>query len=192
MIKVHSGPVHSRRFKLFQLFVAVLILLGLAFVLWPRRSRGEPAWRIKCASQLRMIGLGLKMYANANRGDYPPSFRELMLTQEVTADMFVCPIFENAAKAPGSTREELASQVADPASHYCSYAYAASGLNDKLVTAEDVLAFDPRSNHNGEGMSVLFGDGHVEWVAASGPAAATYEQLVTDFATGVRPLRFRP
>jgi prepilin-type processing-associated H-X9-DG protein len=54
------------------LLVLLLLLVPVAFVvLRSRGHRGESAVRVKCASNLKQIGLAMLLYSNANRGHYP-------------------------------------------------------------------------------------------------------------------------
>lgn len=57
-------------------WIDLLVVVGLIPLLAVglmscRRSRGEPAWRVKCASNLRQIGQAMLLYANENKGQYP-------------------------------------------------------------------------------------------------------------------------
>ena len=46
-------------------------------------------------SNLREIGLAIQMYANANHGRFPDDFATLLRTQDLTPEVFVCPVSEN-------------------------------------------------------------------------------------------------
>src|SRR5687767_15168943 len=54
----------------------VLLLIPVAMVFMPSvgRHRGDSAVRVKCASNLKQIGLAMLLYANENRGQYPRAF----------------------------------------------------------------------------------------------------------------------
>lgn len=104
------------------------------------------AGRIKSASNLRQIGLAMKMYANDDlRGGnrYPPNFDELLKRGEITADVFDSP----EGDAPGG-----------------DYVYLFyPGLNDS-ASADIVVAFDKAALDQGDGTNVLYVDGHVDWL----------------------------
>src|SRR4051794_5255926 len=64
--------MRSNSFRLADLLVGVLaVLLGAALVLSKEPLAQETQRRIKCASNLRMIGQAMLLYANENRGAYP-------------------------------------------------------------------------------------------------------------------------
>jgi prepilin-type processing-associated H-X9-DG protein len=69
------GCAHAKRRAAFTyvelLVVLVLILLAIAFLLPTRRTHGDSANRVKCASNLRQIGQAILLYSNDNRGVYP-------------------------------------------------------------------------------------------------------------------------
>jgi prepilin-type processing-associated H-X9-DG protein len=63
----------SHRFSLADVVVVMvvgLVLLGLFGSAITRRS-AEQGYRIKCASNLRQIGLAIQMYCNDNKGEFP-------------------------------------------------------------------------------------------------------------------------
>ncbi len=136
--------------------LATLIVPVMAIsILLPSLNRArETANRVKCASNMRQIGLATILYADSEPGGaFPPSFDELLLTQDITADVFVCPSTNDAAGTvplgPGTL----------------SYVWAGAGLTSR-ASAETPLIFEPLSNHTNDGSNVLFADAHVEFVQA--------------------------
>jgi hypothetical protein len=144
--------------------------------IYHRRGRGE-ANRIKCASNLRQIGLAIEMYANQHGGKLPDDFGALLLNTEVVHEVFVCPTSQDEPPT-GQTAAERAASLSTPG--HCSYAYFGRGLS-MPVDANRVMAMDKPENHGLAGtpgraeVNVLYGDGRVEWVA--GKAA---EKLLTE------------
>jgi prepilin-type processing-associated H-X9-DG protein len=144
------------------------------------RSTGERANRVRCSANLKTIGLALNLYADDNGGRYPDDFRPLVLKIDLNPECCVCPSsFEE--RAPGQTQQEISENLLKE--HYCSYVYLGKGLS-RPVAADRVVAYEQLKNHV-EGMNVLYGDGHTEWV--SGEAAETLlKQLEADRAENQR------
>ena len=72
------------------------VILGeqalLVSILLPSLNRArETANRVKCGSNMRQIGQGILLYANENRGNYPPNLGILVKTEELVPQVFVCP-----------------------------------------------------------------------------------------------------
>ena len=67
-----TGP----KFTIVQLLAVIGIVVMLVAFFFPfRRHHGERAYKIKCSSNLRQIALGMKMYANNERGGFFPRTR---------------------------------------------------------------------------------------------------------------------
>jgi prepilin-type processing-associated H-X9-DG protein len=154
-------------------YVLLLILLALSFstgaigwLLMPHRIGSRDINpREKCASNLRQIGLAIQMYANDNKGQLPPDLGAVLATQDLTSNDFVCPSSSDD-RATGPTTQAILQDFAKPGR--CSYVLA-SPLPSmwNLLTPAHVLAYEPPANHNGDGMNVLFGDCHAEFVEKS-------------------------
>jgi prepilin-type processing-associated H-X9-DG protein len=56
-----------------------------------------------------------------------------------------------------------------------------SGLN-VTAGAETVVVYEPVSNHGGDGMQVLYGDGHVDWLNKNQAS-----QMLDDLKAGWNP-----
>ncbi len=168
MRKTNDPAVTGRGMAIAGLVLGILNILGwaayiglIAAVMFPPLGRSrETANRVKCASNLRQIGHAILLYANENRGAYPQSLDQLVLTQDITADCFVCPS-TNDTKATGNTPQAIVTDMAGGG--HLSYVYVGKGMTSN-VSPEAVVAYEPFSNHADEGTNVLFGDGHVAFL----------------------------
>ena len=152
---------HSRM-RLPNWFVLVAAVVGGVFlfgaILLPSMCGGrETVNRIKCASNLKQIGNALKMFADEHGGKYPDQLSELIATEDLTPSVFICP--SGTAEASTATSPtQLASELLEP--QHSSYIYIKqnAGNVDRAVVVEFI------KNHDQDGMNVLFGDGHAEFM----------------------------
>jgi hypothetical protein len=139
-------------------------------ILLPRPCRAtESANRIKCSNNLRQIAQALKSYADANGGLLPPDLGVLLRTQEITADVFVCPSSAHE-RATGTLEEQAASLTAGK---HVSYVYLGAGHDLGRVPQEFVLAHDRVENHDAKprngGANFVFTDTSTEYIADAQP-----------------------
>lgn len=134
---------------------SVLTLGLMVSILLPSLSRArEQANRVKCASNLRQIGMAATLYAQdylSAGGPFGPDFDALVSTQSIAKNVFECP--SDGGKGTGGL-------TGSP----CSYVWVGANLTTTRSNPTSVLAYEPLSNHGGDGMNVLFADGHVEFI----------------------------
>ena len=131
------------------------VVVAAMFVLPTLGRAREPASRIKCASNMRQIGLALSFYLAGHHGLYPPDLASLMADPDcdLTNQVLVCP----------SSTDEPAAEGAPPVpGKSMSFIYLAAGPASK-TSAATVLLYEPMTNHNGEGANFLYGDGTVRF-----------------------------
>jgi prepilin-type processing-associated H-X9-DG protein len=157
---------------------ALLLMLASIPILLPSLNRArEVANRVKCAANLKQIGLALQLYSNENRGRFPDGPEGLLLTQDITPEVFVCPS-TNDSPAPGV---ELPKQAANlQTGGHDSYVYLGKGKT-ATTPANVVLVYEIMNNHH-DGFNALFGDGHVEFIG--GPTA---KQVQAELQSGQNP-----
>jgi len=161
------------------MFASGIALTGIVHqVTWMSRS-GEPLYRkwsapyriasrVKCASNLRQIGLALLMYADAEKGNFPDDLGTLLITEDLSPELFVCPMSDDT-RAEAPTTQAVAAELGKTG--HCSYLYFGKGRKNDMPSTEPLLV-DLPPNHDGDGINVCFGDGHVEWLAE--PAAGEF------------------
>ena len=125
------------------------------------RGQRRDADRAKCHNQLRALGQAMFLYANEHDGRYPDTFGQLLMDQDVTTAIFVCPSSDDERAADGSTLQETAANL--HAKGHLSYIYLGKGLTSQMP-ADFVLAYESVANHENKGMNILFGDGHVAFI----------------------------
>jgi prepilin-type processing-associated H-X9-DG protein len=149
----------------------------LASILLPSLNRArETANRVKCASNMRQIGMGILMYSNENRGKYPPDLGTVLATQDLTPDVFTCPSGDGPAGpppvAPGPNAQpgspehkKWQADLTAWVNENSPYVYLGAGMNN-TVGADVIVLYEKPEDH-AQGMNMLFGDGHVEFVLMS-------------------------
>jgi prepilin-type processing-associated H-X9-DG protein len=120
------------------------------------------------------------MYANENGGRFPERFEDLLLTQDLTPEVFICPSSQGE-RAPGETREEWATHLSEPL--HLTYVYTGKGF-DRSAPPEVITAHETPDSHNKDGMNVLYADGHVEFQDRK-----VTPHLLAELASGHNPPR---
>jgi prepilin-type processing-associated H-X9-DG protein len=121
----------------------------------------ETANRAKCASNMHQIGLAILLYQNDNNQKYPDDLGTLTKTEQITAQCFLCPSGSTALPANFGTMtpDDIAKWVNDNS----DYVYLGKGLKGDKAGANFIILYEKDGAHGGEGMNMLFGDGHAEW-----------------------------
>jgi prepilin-type processing-associated H-X9-DG protein len=170
---VYAQTVPKRRsWSRFLVWGVGIIVIGVMAisVLLPSLCRArEPANRVKCANNLRQIGLAITDYARDNGGQYPPSLAVLLPLEDLVPNVLVCPSTNDQASlatdTAGIVADLEAAETNAPGHKDClSYVYVGRGLNTHTVSEAVVVAYESLDNHGGDGTNVLFGDGRVEWI----------------------------
>ena len=97
-----------------QLAIVVATIVLLISVLLPSLCRsGEGANRIKCASNMKQIGLAAIMYANNHGGAFPDDPETLLKTEDIPPAAMVCPTTSDVV-AQGPTTQAMLEEFRKP------------------------------------------------------------------------------
>jgi prepilin-type processing-associated H-X9-DG protein len=130
-------------------------------ILLPSLNRArETANRVKCASNMRQIGQAILLYSNDNRGKYPDDAGTLIKTEDITIDVFTCP--SGDVEPPADVLNGPVDIKVAWVNGSSPYTYVGKGLNN-AAGADVLVLYERETDHDGDGMNMLFGDGHVEW-----------------------------
>jgi prepilin-type processing-associated H-X9-DG protein len=145
-------------------------------ILLPSLNRArETANRVKCASNERQIGQAILLYSNDNKGNYPPDLGTLILTQDITAEQFICP--SGNTSLPKDWQSLQPQQAAEWVNGNSDFIYAGQGLRND-APAEQIVLLEKLADHDRDGLNCLFGDGHVEFIQPSDPRWEQVQELI--------------
>jgi prepilin-type processing-associated H-X9-DG protein len=132
----------------------------LSILLPALNTAKERANRVKCASNMRQMGMGVLLYANENRGKYPPTIGDLV-AMDLNWQVFTCPTGAHVEPPPPDVQadpKKLAAWVNENA----HYVYLGANMNANMG-ADRLLMYEKADNHGQQGLNLLYNDGHVEW-----------------------------
>jgi hypothetical protein len=134
------------------------------------------------AGNLHGIGEAIYRYADDHGGEFPDSFKTLILTQDIPTVWFVSPCRSEtpAGRLIDRNTQAIADQLV--LGTHLSYVYMGNGLKQETATPNTVIAYELLSTPN-VGTNVLFGDHDVKYVDA-----ATAEKIVGQANAGVFPV----
>ena len=156
-----ASPFPGAELVMSQGGVAMAAPALLASIGMPAMTRArEQANRVKSASNLRQIGLGMMLYANENRGRYPGDLGTL-ITMDVHPIVFVSPLSGKAV--PPNILNGNVEQKKAWVNQNADYVYL-GGTAKSSDPADVIVAYEKPEVTHGQGTNVLFADGRVEWM----------------------------
>ena len=180
-----SDRIPPRDLSFLWVILAVVVLcVSMGSLMMPRLAtpRDTPP-RARCSNNLRQIGLAITMYCNDNQQQYPSDLGLLILTEELSSEVFVCPS-GSEVKAQGELPAMAATLLSGG---HCSFVYVGAGMTSS-ARQDDVVAFELPDNHGQRaGGNVLYSDAHVEFQPFD-----TLVQLVPELEAGRNPPVIRP
>ena len=138
----------TRRYRRLIRYVLLLtvVMVGLLLLV----DRYEGLLGNASAARLEQIGAAIDRYAQNHGGTYPASLAELERDQRLDPHLLVCPETHLWASDAAST-----------------FIYVGRHLSTRTAGPGTVVAYDPPGYVGGDGVDVLFGDGHTDWVTAA-------------------------
>jgi prepilin-type processing-associated H-X9-DG protein len=144
--------------------IAAFVFLSAASAHHDSTAARITADRAKCASNEHQIGIGIILFQSDHNGKYPDDLGSLFKSEEVSAYTFVCPTgnTEEPVGFADMPRDAQAKWV----NEHSDYVYVGKGLSGDNIPATRIVLYEKEGAHNGEGMNILFADGHAEWFNA--------------------------
>jgi prepilin-type N-terminal cleavage/methylation domain-containing protein/prepilin-type processing-associated H-X9-DG protein len=185
---------HGRGFTLIEMLVVIAIISILASILFPTFSKAqEKARQADCASNIRQLGMAVKMYEQDFDGQFPVAFVDTGQGRGDWYDcwrLFVHPYVHNTAVHKCRSHSSLPGTFPTYGSYGMNIhvsGISSGGMYDTASTillaetggapaAVDPNTFDPAvhdplmevvARHN-EGANFQFVDGHVKWYRIAG------------------------
>ena len=125
------------------------------------------------------------LYANDNRGQYPPTPDLLLLTQDIAPDAFCCPASDETPVSANLVQTARSTpNTALLTQGNTSYVYVGKGQTSSS-SAEAILAYEMPANHDDDGCNFLYGDGHVSF-----ELKASADAIIAEINAGNNPPRW--
>ena len=158
LIKIYKGLQRGKGYAVAGLVTGIVVI---AFSLFPKLNCERPgARRISCISNLKQIGLAIRMYSQENKEQFPDKSGaeglEMLRAGGYLENVkiYTCPSTKTVSKDGEKLTEENV-----------SYVYV-GGYNIESTPLDTAIAYDKPNNHKKYG-NILFTDGHVQGYAGA-------------------------
>ena len=137
--------------------------MGAAVIIPAVRNQRVAAQRVQGNNNLRQIGIAIQMYV-VDHNQYPPDFGPLLAEKKITLDTLVSA--HAGTQVPPEVRKGNPDEQANWANSRSDFVYLGAELkpNGHPTIPGDRLILAYERPDGRPGMSMLFADGHVEWI----------------------------
>lgn len=120
----------------------------------------------------------------------PDLIGALLINSDLVMNDFTCPSSNAERGEPVSTVEQANKTLTDP--KFSSYIYCGDQIDRKTINdpSSVVLVYEFVSNHDNDGVHVLFLDQRVKFIRYDRNQAKV-DQMIRDAEAGVRPVRLK-
>jgi hypothetical protein len=129
----------------------------------------ENSGRSMCSTNILQIWQTLGHYAKDHDGVYPPALEDLPRHHYITRDVLVCPAKDQAA----SFANAMSPATTPAQSQTDLYIYVPNLPN--VSGADTIVLYEPLTNRDGDGVNVLYHNGHVAFLDKTSALAVTAE-----------------
>lgn len=167
---------------------SIMFMLLLGAILLPSLARArEMARRSVCAANLASTGKAFEVYANQYQGQYPPDVDTLVTTNFAQPNQFVCPGGSGRAAYNNPALIYSGGPISPKiheAMHSC-YVYIPG--QSASSNPNNVLMYEKKDCHRGEGSNVLFVDGSARWISPYSEVEKLVTKTKARLGTAVTP-----
>jgi RNA polymerase sigma factor (sigma-70 family) len=123
-----------------------------------RQRRTQKA--ILCQRNMHLIGQAILAYANKHNGHFPGDAGSLIINEEISPQLFICP--SSGMRMPAEILDADSEVQAEWVDQHSDYLYVGQGKNIN-GSPDAIVLYEKDSAHEGRGMNILFADGHVDF-----------------------------
>ncbi len=155
-----TGAILAIVFGVLAMLAVPFICLLLGILLPALGKAREIANRAVCSANMNGIYKSMYTYSVTNDDQFPPNLGILIMDGSISVNTVLCPSAGvNISAMPGDMTLQEMARWADANTPYI-YVYPNEGSN---ASSDAIIMYEPLENHAGDGMNILWGDGHVSF-----------------------------